>query len=241
MYITNNAVYLHVPKTGGTWMDCVLSSIITEGHDCNLDWMPKQYTHCFAAVRNPWAWYVSLYKFCIYGSEMEMPIWPQSIMMTFGAKSVSFETFLKTLLSPSLQFKHDLIKNNRIVMMQNYFVDPNDWALKNRLKNTYKPIAREWLNNHNDYYTHVCNLYLQYATVIGKTETLKDDLSSFITNVGDMTPQVKYQLNHMLPINTTTKDDYREYYSKSLCDLVYDHAKEVINKFGYTFEYETYT
>jgi hypothetical protein len=113
-------------------------------------------------------------------------------------------------------------------------------GIAKRLKNTYKPIAREWLNNQYDYYTHVCNLYLQHATVIGKTETLKDDLSAFITAVGDMTPQVKYQLDNLLPINTTTKDDYREYYSKSLRDFVYDHAKEVINKFGYTFEYETY-
>lgn len=234
MYITKNAVYLHVPKTAGTWMEQVILPAVLEQHDTNLDCLPQKINHCFAVVRNPWSWYVSLYKFCTIGSEMEMPLWPTSIKNTIG-KPVNFEEFLKIMISPDNVFKLNLIKTNRVVFLQDYFVKGDDWMLKWRLKNTFRPIAREWVNNNDNFYKHIFNLYTKHATDIGKYDNLKEDLRSFIIKVGDMTPKIEHNLQTTPPINYTPHSDYRNYYTEDLKKLVYDHNIDIINKFNFKY------
>lgn len=234
MYITKNAVYLHIPKSAGTWMEQVILPAVVEQHDTNLDCLPNKYEHCFAVVRDPWSWYVSLYKFCTLGSEIEMPLWPTSIMRAIG-REVSFEEFVKILINPGKKFKNNLITINRVVFLQDYFREGDDWSLKWRLKNTFKPIAREWLNNNYNFYKHVIDLYTKHATDVGNYKTLKDDLRNFIIKVGDMTSEIEYNLKNIPPINYTPRDDYRSYYTSDLKQLVYDHNIDIIERFN--FEY----
>lgn len=234
MYITKNAVYLHVPKTAGTWMEQIILPAILEQHDTNLDCLPKNFNYCFAVVRNPWSWYVSLYKFCTVGSEIEMPLWPTSIMQTIG-RPVDFEEFVKIMMSPSNEFKVNLIRNNRVVFLQDYFRKDDDWVLKWRLKNTFRPIAREWVKNNFNFYKHIFNLYTKHATDIGNYENLKEDLRSFIIKVGDMTPDIEKNLQEVSPINYTPYSNYRDYYTSELRQLVYDHNKDIIKRFNFKF------
>ena len=234
MYITKNAVYLHVPKTAGTWMELIILPKIVASHDTNLDFLPDTFTHCFAAVRNPWEWYVSLYKFCINGSEIEMPLWPSSIMKTIN-RVVNFEEFIKILSSPTQDFKQKLINTNREVFLQGAFIDGNDWPLHKRLKNTFKPIAREWVNNDKGFYNHVFSLYSKHATYIGRFENLNTDLRQFIIKVGDITPEIENNLKTIQPINVTKPCDYRLYYTEELKNLVYESNKSIIKQYNYKF------
>lgn len=74
MLIGNNFVFLHVSKTGGTWMRQALTNrgIQTHcpypdeyGYHIPLGYLPEKHEHLpvFALVRNPWDWYVSDYFF----------------------------------------------------------------------------------------------------------------------------------------------------------------------------------
>lgn len=234
MYITKNAVYLHIPKTAGTWLEQVILPAVLEQHDTNLDYLPDNYTYCFAIVRDPWSWYVSLYRFCTIGAEIEMPLWPSSITRTIG-RDVSFEDFVNILHYPPDNFKNELIYNNRAVFLKDFFIKNNDWPLKKRLKNTFRPIAREWINNNNNFYKHIINLYTQHATDIGNYNTLVKDLSNFLIKVGDMTSEIDNNLKTLPPINYTPPYNYRDYYTPKLKDLVYINNKDIITK--YSFEY----
>jgi hypothetical protein len=234
MYITKNAVYLHVPKTAGTWMELVIQPAVLEQHDTNLDYLPDKFNHCFAVVRNPWCWYVSLYKFCTIGSEMEMPLWPTTIMSTIG-KEVSFEEFMDIMLTPSLEFRKKLIEVNRVVFLKDYFVKNDDWILKNRIKNTFRPIAREWVNTSDNFYRHIFNIYTKHATDIGTYCSIKDDLRKFIIKVEDMTPTIENNLHSIPPINYTPKSNYRDYYTTNLRDKVFKHNEDIINQFNFKY------
>jgi hypothetical protein len=69
MIITSKSVWIHVPKTGGTWIRTALEGvqlhfstrIIYPGHHKASTAPPRPFY--FAFVRNPWAWYVSHYYF----------------------------------------------------------------------------------------------------------------------------------------------------------------------------------
>ena len=69
MIIGRNYIFLHVPKTGGTWIRAALrmsGTVEQEFKDhrafCDLpEDIKKSKRQVFAFVRNPWDWYISLY------------------------------------------------------------------------------------------------------------------------------------------------------------------------------------
>lgn len=64
MIICKQFVFVHVPKTGGTWMRNELrklpSFLEERTHHVAFKEEPSE-KHTFALVRNPWDWYASLY------------------------------------------------------------------------------------------------------------------------------------------------------------------------------------
>jgi len=82
LYTTNRFIWLHTPKTGGTWLHDVFSRLAPPSWEVNggpaahvlLHEVPVALEHwnrcpgrlglpIMAAVRNPWDWYVSAYFF----------------------------------------------------------------------------------------------------------------------------------------------------------------------------------
>jgi hypothetical protein len=66
VYVTPEFVFLHVPKTGGSYVRTHVPELVYErqhGRACEI---PERFKHLprYAFVRNPWDWYVSwwLYK-----------------------------------------------------------------------------------------------------------------------------------------------------------------------------------
>jgi hypothetical protein len=73
MIVTDNALYLHMPKTGGNWVREVLKSITIEDFGHRLPSNDFYRPNVYLFVRNPWQWYNSLYHYLIYGSEIYNP------------------------------------------------------------------------------------------------------------------------------------------------------------------------
>jgi hypothetical protein len=97
MIITPYFVFLHVPKTGGSWVKstipdewCVARLRDHESHSN----VPDEYADLpvLAFVRNPWDWYVSHYSY-------HLPREPRDARAElFFANGSSFEAFLRTAL-----------------------------------------------------------------------------------------------------------------------------------------------
>jgi hypothetical protein len=229
MIVTENAVYLHLPKTAGTWMREVLKPIILEWHDHRVltESIDKP---VFVFTRNPWAWHVSMYHFLQKGSEYYQPNNHAIAPPVIQALPVghSFDTFIRAITSPTDKFKKMVYSIYQ--MRTRLYDDRADTAI------VEKQILDTWLPSNVGYCQHIYNTYTQYATRIGKNETIRDDLLSMAESVGDLTVEVRDRILNTHPINVTglTKET-RDYYTPDLTDMV-TQSCPYINEQGYTFQ-----
>ena len=71
MIVNKDFVFIHIPKTGGTWLTRGISqspqhrSQVQIAPHAPLGLIPENFEHlpAWACVRNPWDWYVSWYEF----------------------------------------------------------------------------------------------------------------------------------------------------------------------------------
>jgi len=225
MITTKNARYLHMPKTGGIWMKTILAPIIISdtGHA-----IPKtaSTTKTFVIVRNPWAWYVSWYNYLLYGSEKWPALENNPAFKSFN-KIPDFTEFVTMMCRPTEEFKR--LSYNNIILAK--LSTPTDNA---NLK-VGEDAAKKWIDSNLSFYQHRVNMFLQFSTHIGKTETLRTDLFNMINEVGDLTNDVKHLLELHSDINVSMKVNYKDFYSTDLSKLVEVTHQPFIDNFQYNF------
>jgi len=101
---TEKLLYVHMPKTGGLWVAKVLEAV-------GGSKIPKIHRHCFAGdvpaswtegrlmfgtVRDPWSWYVSLWRHLSVGRDGQM------LLRHLGSGDQSFEAFLRGATDPAV-------------------------------------------------------------------------------------------------------------------------------------------
>lgn len=217
MIVTERSVFLHVPKTGGTWMREVLTPITkeTHGHILLADTSKE---NIFAFVRNPWAWYVSSYNAIILGTSEDPVKTNDSLVLAIG-KIPTFEEFLESQMCPSPILKKKL----------HFFfkMDQHDTA--------FTDICERWIESDNSWYTIMCDAFFEKATQVGRTETLAKDLKSMLTSSKELTEELHKRIDTTPMKNTGVSIDYRTMYSTKYRDLVYATSKDLIAQFEYTF------
>jgi len=215
--ITNNSVYLHIHKTGGTWVRHVLEPITIEDRGHRLP--NKKVEHIFAFVRNPWAWYVCSYNSLMYGSEDDPANATDPLILALG-KRPTFHEFLETQISPTPIFKKKL---NLL-----FKVDPTS--------NVFPQIAERWLNTDASWYQTLCDVFTEHATDIGTTENLAEDLVRMLTASNELTDELVHRIK-TTPMKNVGKIsvDYRSMYTDEQIKMVEDSTRSLIQQFGYRF------
>ena len=235
MIRTNNAYFLHIPKTAGTWVRNVLQPI-TVGH---IDrWVPPddfKHDHVYAFVRNPWEWYFSVFNFLNHGSELMLE--PKKNFFRLIGNPKSFDEFVVALCDPKQEVKSNLLKFYRI-------------HFKNQLKETdnlvdfdaqlaadpHGIIYSKWVNNNVSFYEQIASVYLNHCTRVGKYETVRQDLIAMLSDSNELTDEIQKDIDTRSKLNVTVnRDDYRLHYNTKTIELV-EQTSQFLSAYNYKFE-----
>lgn len=215
MIVTNNAIYLHVPKTGGTWMRSILQPIAIEEHRHELLMEPADVPVC-AFVRNPWGWYVSSYNAITKGTTSDPFDKHDPVIVALG-RVPTFEEFLECQLQPTPEFKRKLLA-----------------MFKLRKDGAFVRIAEQWMDTDLDWYSLLIIMFTINATEIGQYEFIRMDLMLMMDKVGDLNDET-IELLDTPPLNVGELADYREYYTAQQAEDVYNACRSICNEFRYQY------
>ena len=245
MIINDKFVFIHNPRTGGAFIRNIFKRSFPESQFAELHnfHIPiSQLDKChntklkFGVVRNPWAWYVSLYHF-------QQPNGKWLRLCSQGGK-LTFKQFLTTFLSLEFANKNKHRKfypvgnpyAPKIVPVFEYISSLDIGFFTYRYLymffSNYKEIFDKRVNvfdNHN-------NLLSLSMDNILKTEELPNNIIKLFEHQDiAISTQDKQFWNTQPKRNYTQHKSYYDYYDKELIELVNYKDRLVIEQYSYKF------
>jgi hypothetical protein len=221
MVVTDKFVFLHLQKCGGSFIrDYILNNIpnsvmVRPQHD-GYDKIKGKHINkpIIGIIRNPWDWYVSVYHYHkpSKGSFMEPLI----------KEGGSFKGFLKLFLNKDDGKIHNLNFN----WMGKMNVGPYTYRVVRTFND--KGLKIESIDDMN----------LKKVELI-KMENLVPNFKMFLDkNNIKLSKSQLVNLENKPKVNTSNRTHYSNYYDEETIDLVLKKDNQLINLFGYEFEYE---
>jgi hypothetical protein len=223
MLITNDFVFIHLPKTGGDFIRTLCKQHLPEGsivatdlakHAAD-DLVPADYAHLprFGLIRNPWSWYVSWYHYHMgsgrteeHKARVNNPVWTY---VTEDGTSFDFERIVTKLVTgdvPNAQTAGRLRSGDIDLLTDRYVTTFRDGLTHDRI-------------------------------TIGCTETMRSDFPRFLEENGIAIPaSLREAIDVRKKLNVTKHAPYQEHYSSPLRELVGHKARQIIERYGYQFE-----
>jgi hypothetical protein len=229
MITTERFVFLHLHKSGGTFVnECLtrfLASARQVGYHLPRSMIPAESMHLpvLGLVRNPWSYYVSWYSF---QEQQSHPNFLFRILSDEGR--LDFENTLRNMLDLGAgSIRLDLVIRALPGAYSNRGLNLPGFALA--------PIRDTRLG----FYTYLYR-YL-YGGVgepvrIGRMEELRRDLPALLSHLGQpVSEQLRDFVEKEAPRNVSNHGAYARYYSDALRDLVAQRDAEIIERHGYVF------
>lgn len=231
MIVTDKFVFVHLPRTGGTFITDVINTFFPSareiGYHLPRTLLPTQYAHLpiLGAVRNPWAFYVSWF-FHVWPRDANTPL----ISWITEAGKNGFIESTRNALNLGVDIK-------RLDSLIELLPDHVDYNTRN-IPNITKEAMRKARGSGMGYYTFRFNHFFGCAddVFICKTETLRSDLLNFFETIGVLTEQLRDYVQNSEKLNTAEHHHYSGYYTPDLADLVAIRDRPLIERFGYRFE-----
>ena len=229
MIVTPRFVFLHLHKSGGTFVNEFLMRFLPDarhvGYHLPRSMIPSEAVQLpvLGFVRNPWSYYVSWYSFQL---ERPNPNFLFRILSDDGR--LDFESTVRNMLNLGAgSIRLDMLMRSLPQKYSNQGLNLPGFALA--------PIRDSRLG----FYTYLYR-YL-YAgpgkpVIVGRLEELRDDLLPMLESIGQpLTEEMRSHVAKESPSNTSTHTGYAEYYSDALRNLVAERDAEVIARHGYRF------
>jgi hypothetical protein len=229
MITTDRFVFLHLHKSGGTFVNECLMKFLPDarhlGYHLPRSMVPAAAAHLpvLGFVRNPWSYYVSWYSF-----QLERPNPNFLFRILSDGGRLSFEDTVRNMLNLGAgSLRLDLIIRALPSKYSNQGLNLPGFALE--------PIRGTRLG----FYTYLYR-YLYSGpgkpVITGRLEELRDDFLPMLESVGQsVSEEMRLYVAKESPMNTSTHTEYTEYYSEALRDLVAERDAEVITRHGYRF------
>jgi len=229
MITTDRFVFLHLHKSGGTFVNECLLRFLPDarqvGYHLPRSLVPPHATALpvLGLVRNPWSYYVSWYSF-----QLERPH-PNFLFRILSEEGrLGFEETVRNMLHLGAgSLRLDLLLRALPAQYSNQGLNLPRFALA--------PIRDTRLGFYSFLYRY---LYAGGAkpVVVGRLEVLRDELIPMLESVGQpVSAAMREYVEHEAPRNTSTHTAYADYYSTALRDLVAERDAEIIARHGYKF------
>lgn len=229
MIATDKFVFLHLHKSGGTFVnECLVKCLpgaVQLGYHLPRHMIPRELAHLpvLGLVRNPWSYYVSWYSY------QSTRLQPNALFRTLSNDRQ--QDFLGTIRN-MLRLGSDEDLLNRVVAAL------PDRYLQGGLN--LPGFALEPIRNTGwGFYTFLYRyMYGGGASALhlGRMESLRNDLTAMLSAVGQpISEAMRAYIQHRGPANVSPHAAYPEYYDEPLRDLVAERDREIIERHHYTF------
>jgi hypothetical protein len=229
MITTDRFVFLHLHKSGGTFVNECLLRFLPDARQIGYH-LPRSLVPPEAAalpvlgfVRNPWSYYVSWYSF---QEARPKPNFLFRILSEDGR--LGFEETVRNMLNLGAgSLRLDLLLRALPGQYSNQGLNLPRFALA--------PIRDTRLGFYTFLYRY---LYAGGSTpvVVGRLELLRDELIPMLESVGQpVGTDMRQYVEHEAPANTSSHAAYAEYYGAALRELVAERDAEIIARHGYRF------
>jgi hypothetical protein len=229
MIVTPRFVFLHLHKSGGTFVnECLLKFIpdaLHVGYHLPRSMIPPEYAMLpvLGFVRNPWSYYVSWFHF---QSSRPSPNFLFRILSDDGR--LDFAQTLRNMLDLGAgSIRLDMVLRALPGSYSNQGLNLPRFALA--------PIRDTQLG----FYTYLYRyLYAggREPVIVGRMEELREDLVPMLARVSQPISEDMHRfIEKEAPRNTSEHVAYAEYYDDDLRDLVALRDAEIIRRHGYRF------
>jgi hypothetical protein len=229
MIVTSRFVFLHLHKSGGTFVNECLVRFLPDarhvGYHLPRSMIPHEAAHLPALgfVRNPWSYYVSWYFFQL---ERPHPNFLFRILSDEGRLDFN-ETVRNMLDLGAGSIRLDLLLR---ALPKTY---------SNQGLNLPAPQLAPIRNSGLGFYTYLYRyLYAGGAkpVVVGRLEALREELLPMLASVGQLVgDDMRRYVEDEAPRNSSNHTAYADYYAPQVRDLVAERDAEVIALHGYRF------
>jgi hypothetical protein len=231
MLVTDKFVFVHLPRTGGTFVSEVIRKFFPSAHEIGYHLpralLPAEFSHLpvLGTVRNPWEFYVSWYH-----------------------HQQSNNRYLPLFCSLSENRKLDFVQTTRNALNLGVSDDKLD-ALIQALPEDFNYQERHVSNLPRDtmgkirgtgigLYTFRFNLLFGQADDVFfcRVESLRSDLMAFFETIGAASDALRSYVLGLDKKNISEHLHYSTYYTPELAELVLIRDRPLIERFGFTFD-----
>ena len=229
MIVTNRFVFLHLHKSGGTFVNQFLLRFFPEarliGYHLPRACLPAQFARLalFGLVRDPWDYYASWYSF-----QSVRPA-PNPLYRCCSENGrLGFSDTLRNLVSLGEQ-------PDRLAQLSSQLPEQFTGHGINLTQKCLRPLT----GSGDGFYTFMYRrMYGEDQEVtIGRMESLRSDLVAFLeSREVRLTAEMNQYVRYGERTNTSIHRPYAELYDDATRDLVATRDASVIKRFGYRFE-----
>jgi hypothetical protein len=231
MIVTDKFVFVHLPRTGGTFVSNVIRKFFPSaheiGHHLPRELLPREYSNLpfLGTARNPWEFYVSLYHYA----------WARdaaSVLVSWMSENgrLDFTGSIRNVLNLG-------VNDERLDVLIDMLPEHVDYS-RTLIPNVTKETMRRVRGTGVGYYTFRFNQMFGNADDVFfcRVETLKQDLIAFFEGIGAATDELRDYVLHSDKKNISEHLHYSTYYTSDLAELVSLRDQPLINIFGYVFD-----
>jgi hypothetical protein len=231
MIVTDKFVFVHLPRSGGTFVTSVIKKFFPLaheiGHHAPRELLPREYSHLpvLCTVRNPWEFYVSFYHYLLRTDAATLFVsW-----MTQNGR-LGFEGSIRNLLNLG-------VSDGRLDLLLEMLPERIDFTQRH-IPSVTKDIMCKIRDTGIGYYTF--RFYQMFGNVedvfFCRLETLSKDLVAFFAQIEAGTTELQDYVLCSNKVNASEHRHYSTYYTPELAEFVLVRDRQLIERFGYVFE-----